>query len=34
MKKSGGASSQAVVNANIMMGFEANCGINKFAYVP
>ena len=29
-----GASSQAVVNANIMCGFEQNCGINKIAYVP
>jgi N-acetyl-gamma-glutamyl-phosphate reductase len=29
-----GASSQAVVNANLMMGFEAACGINMFAYVP
>lgn len=29
-----GASSQAVVNANIMCGFEEDEGINKFAYVP
>jgi len=29
-----GASSQAVVNANIMSGFEANTGINKISYVP
>lgn len=29
-----GASSQAVVNANIMVGYEADLGINKFAYVP
>ncbi|MEA3289122.1 MAG: N-acetyl-gamma-glutamyl-phosphate reductase [Campylobacterota bacterium] len=29
-----GASSQAVVNANLMCGFEASCGINKIAYVP
>ncbi|RLF26092.1 MAG: N-acetyl-gamma-glutamyl-phosphate reductase, partial [Thermoplasmata archaeon] len=29
-----GASSQAVVNANLMCGFEANCGISKIAYVP
>ncbi|MEA3354078.1 MAG: N-acetyl-gamma-glutamyl-phosphate reductase [Campylobacterota bacterium] len=29
-----GASSQAVVNANIMCGFEPSCGINKIAYVP
>ncbi|MEA2049679.1 MAG: N-acetyl-gamma-glutamyl-phosphate reductase [Campylobacterota bacterium] len=29
-----GASSQAVVNANLMCGFEANDGINKIAYVP
>ncbi len=29
-----GASSQAVVNANIMCGFESNLGINKISYVP
>ncbi|MEA3512564.1 MAG: N-acetyl-gamma-glutamyl-phosphate reductase [Campylobacterota bacterium] len=29
-----GASSQAVVNANIMSGYEAGLGINKIAYVP
>ncbi len=29
-----GASSQAVVNANIMSGFETNLGINKISYVP
>ncbi len=29
-----GASSQAVVNANLMCGFEANAGISKIAYVP
>ena len=29
-----GASSQAVVNANLMCGFEANVGISKIAYVP
>jgi len=29
-----GASSQAVVNANLMCGFEANLGINKISYVP
>ena len=29
-----GASSQAVVNANLMCGLEANLGINKIAYVP
>ena len=29
-----GASSQAVVNANIMSGFEASSGINKISYVP
>ena len=29
-----GASSQAVVNANIMCGFEENEGIQKIAYVP
>lgn len=29
-----GASSQAVVNANLMCGFEAALGINKIAYVP
>ncbi|MCF6309007.1 MAG: N-acetyl-gamma-glutamyl-phosphate reductase [Sulfurimonas sp.] len=29
-----GASSQAVVNANIMMGFEENSGIPNIAYVP
>lgn len=29
-----GASSQAVVNANIMYGFDENTGINKFAFVP
>ncbi len=29
-----GASSQAVVNANLMSGLEANCGISKIAYVP
>jgi len=29
-----GASSQAVVNANLMYGFEEDLGIPKFAYVP
>ena len=29
-----GASSQAVVNANLMCGFDATLGINKIAYVP
>jgi len=29
-----GASSQAVVNANIMYGFDEDCGINFMAYVP
>ncbi len=29
-----GASSQAVVNANLMCGIESNCGISKIAYVP
>lgn len=29
-----GASSQAVVNANLMCGFEEGLGINKIAYVP
>ena len=29
-----GASSQAVVNANLMYELEANCGINKISYVP
>ncbi|QOG13323.1 N-acetyl-gamma-glutamyl-phosphate reductase [Arcobacter sp. FWKO B] len=29
-----GASSQAVVNANLMYGFEEDYGIPKFAYVP
>lgn len=29
-----GASTQAVVNANLMMGLKANIGINMFAYVP
>lgn len=29
-----GASSQAVVNANIMFGFNEDCGINKIAYIP
>lgn len=29
-----GASSQAVVNANIMMGFDENTGIPDIAYVP
>jgi len=29
-----GASSQAVVNANIMSGLEASTGINKISYVP
>ncbi len=29
-----GASSQAVVNANLMCGLDANCGISKIAYVP
>jgi N-acetyl-gamma-glutamyl-phosphate reductase len=29
-----GASSAAVVNANLMCGFEANLGINKISYVP
>jgi N-acetyl-gamma-glutamyl-phosphate reductase len=29
-----GASSQAVVNANLMMGFAASTGISKIAYVP
>jgi len=29
-----GASSQAVVNANLMMGFEEDLGINSIAYIP
>ncbi|MEA1913894.1 MAG: N-acetyl-gamma-glutamyl-phosphate reductase [Campylobacterota bacterium] len=29
-----GASSQAVVNANIMHGFDVHCGINSIAYTP
>ena len=29
-----GASSQAVVNANLMSGFEENTGISKIAYAP
>lgn len=29
-----GASSQAVVNANIMMGLDESCGIPNIAYVP
>ena len=29
-----GASSQAVVNANIMFGFEDSAGIPRFSYVP
>jgi N-acetyl-gamma-glutamyl-phosphate reductase len=29
-----GASSQAVVNANLMCGLDANLGINKISYVP
>jgi len=29
-----GASSQAVVNANLMMGLAENCGISDIAYVP
>ncbi len=29
-----GASSQAVVNANLMCGLDMNCGISKIAYVP
>lgn len=29
-----GASSQAVVNANIMFGFEPEIGINRIAYMP
>jgi N-acetyl-gamma-glutamyl-phosphate reductase len=29
-----GASSQAVVNANLMCGFDANLGIPKIAYTP
>ena len=29
-----GASSQAVVNANLMCGYDADLGINKIAYVP
>jgi N-acetyl-gamma-glutamyl-phosphate reductase len=29
-----GASSQAVVNANLMCGFDENCAIPKIAYVP
>ncbi len=29
-----GASSQAVVNANLMCGLNANIGINKISYVP
>jgi len=29
-----GASSQAVVNANIMSGYEPSLGINKISYVP
>ena len=29
-----GASSAAVVNANLMCGIDENCGIPKIAYVP
>jgi N-acetyl-gamma-glutamyl-phosphate reductase len=29
-----GASSQAVVNANIMMGLAEDAGVPKIAYVP
>jgi len=29
-----GSSSQAVANANLMMGFEENLGIPTIAYVP
>jgi N-acetyl-gamma-glutamyl-phosphate reductase len=29
-----GASSQALVNANIMMGLDEEMGIPKIAYVP
>ena len=29
-----GASSQAVVNANLMYGYEEDLGIPRFAYVP
>jgi len=29
-----GASSQAVVNANLMCGYDASVGINKISYVP
>jgi N-acetyl-gamma-glutamyl-phosphate reductase len=29
-----GASSQAVVNANLMMGLDEDMGIPKIAYVP
>jgi N-acetyl-gamma-glutamyl-phosphate reductase len=29
-----GASSQAIVNANLMMGYEENLGINSIAYIP
>ena len=29
-----GASTQAVVNANLMCGYDANIGINKISYVP
>jgi len=29
-----GASSQAVVNANIMSGYDAGVGVNKISYVP
>jgi N-acetyl-gamma-glutamyl-phosphate reductase len=29
-----GASSQAVVNANLMCGLDESTGINKIAYVP
>jgi len=29
-----GSSSQALVNANLMMGLEENCGIPNIAYVP
>jgi N-acetyl-gamma-glutamyl-phosphate reductase len=29
-----GASSQAVVNANLMMGYEESLGINSIAYIP
>ena len=29
-----GASTQAVVNANIMMGYDEDTGISKIAYIP